>query len=151
MNKKKIRQRLPSPKVYNAFIKTLELKNLFLKEAQINYISEAIKLPVNVKESSEAKYINIPPNLITPNLIRVYHTYKVRIRGKDSSKDDIVIRCTFVVIYEAQRKMTDSLFNAFKIFNLRLNTWPYLREFIHNTLGRMNIPSIIAPIFKPLS
>jgi hypothetical protein len=39
--------------------------------------------------------------------------------------------------------------NTFELYNLPLNAWSFLREFVHNMMGRMNYPILTLPLFQP--
>jgi len=149
-NRKKIvkikppkKPRLPSPKTYNEFIKNLEIKDIFLKQLSATYNTESLDQPANISVSMSANYFNY-----SPDFIKVYHKYLITLRGKGSTENNVDIKCSFVVVYRSQIKMTDSFFRVFRNLNLRVNTWPYMRELVHNTLKRMNIDAVIAPTYK---
>ncbi|MEY4530626.1 MAG: hypothetical protein RLZZ156_1347 [Deinococcota bacterium] len=39
--------------------------------------------------------------------------------------------------------------NTFERYNLPLNAYPFLREFVHNMMGRMNFPILTLPLLQP--
>jgi hypothetical protein len=59
------------------------------------------------------------------------------------------VRATVEVGYAVETTMTDELFEVFSQRNLPLNTWPYLREFVQNSLSRAGWPVYTLPAFKP--
>ena len=44
--------------------------------------------------------------------------------------------------------MSEELFTVFQEVNLPVNTWPYLRSFLADGLGRMGWPPMTLPAFK---
>ncbi len=38
---------------------------------------------------------------------------------------------------------------AFERYNLPLNAWPFMREFAHNMMGRMDLPTFTLPLLRP--
>lgn len=61
------------------------------------------------------------------------------------------ITATFVVDYEARdiSAVTDEALEAFNQ-NAQHHVWPFWREFIHTSSGRLRLPSLILPIRQPL-
>ena len=78
----------------------------------------------------------------------VLHRYRVRVRNKGSKQDKARISVTFLVTYTSKIAVNDELFDVFRERNLPINTWPYFREFVHNSLMRMGWPPFIAPVFR---
>jgi hypothetical protein len=61
------------------------------------------------------------------------------------------ITATFVADYEARdaSAVTDESLEAFNQ-NALHHVWPFWREFIHTSSGRLRLPSVILPIRQPL-
>lgn len=82
-----------------------------------------------------------------------------REEGSDSREDDsesktvpvAEITATFVVDYLARdpSAVTKESLEAFNQ-NALHHVWPYWREFIHTSSGRLRLPSVILPIRQPL-
>ena len=128
-------------KDYNSFIRGLDIKDIRLISATIENIersympSEAV-----IKWRIASSYEN------KENRIEVIHRYNVRVLEKDIDLK-AKIKVVFCVTYESKTPMNDDYFERFKTRNLPLNTWPYFREYIHNSLSRMGWPSFVAPAF----
>jgi len=128
-------------KDYNSFIRGLDIKDIRLISATIENIersympSEAV-IRWRIASSYENK----------ENRIEVIHRYNVRVLEKDIDLK-AKIKVVFCVTYESGTPMNDDYFERFKTRNLPLNTWPYFREYIHNSLSRMGWPSFVAPAF----
>jgi len=52
------------------------------------------------------------------------------------------------LLLKSKEKFTDEFFDVYKEVSLKLNTWPYFREFVNNITSRMNIPPLTIPFFK---
>ncbi len=68
--------------------------------------------------------------------------------GEDASLLDV--QATFRICYSMKEgggpeKPSKSKLDEFARKNGAFNAWPYWREYIHNTLARMEIPSIVIP------
>lgn len=65
-------------------------------------------------------------------------------------KPDVVIEAAFVIMYEAKRLegLKRDNFEAFAQSNGVYNAWPYWREFVQNTVARMNLPPLTIPVFR---
>lgn len=60
------------------------------------------------------------------------------------------ISATFVADYAVtnQEAVTKDGVSAFAE-NVTYHVWPYWREFVHSTCGRLRLPSAVLPMFKP--
>src|SRR3712207_6224097 len=58
------------------------------------------------------------------------------------------IEVTFGLRFRSKQPMTEVFFEVFEEVNLPVNTWPYLREFVSSTLGRMGWQPITLPALK---
>lgn len=70
---------------------------------------------------------------------------------KDSDEDWVVkIEATYVVEYhvEGLERFSEAALIEFAQLNGVFNVWPYWRELVQSTLGRMNLPGLLVPIFK---
>ena len=126
---------------YNGFIRGLDIKDIRLTSAAIENI-ECSYMPTEavIKWRVAASYEN------KENRIEVIHRYNVRVLEKDIDLR-ARIKVVFCVTYDSGTPMNNDYFARFKTRNLPLNTWPYFREYIHNSLSRMGWPPFIAPAF----
>jgi len=128
---------------YRDFINQIEIVDLRLVSAQIKNTGfvecppEAeIGININAKyENGEEKFT-------------VFHRYNVRVKDAKTQRQAAKLSVEFAVTYSSKLVLTDEIFDIFKELNLPVNTWPYFREFVHNTFGRMNWRPLIAPTFK---
>ena len=128
-------------KSYNGFIRGLDISDVRLTSATIENIecsympSEAV-----IKWRTASSYEN------KGNRIEIIHRYNVRVLEKNIDLK-AKIKVVFCVTYESETPMNDDYFERFKTRNLPLNTWPYFREYIHNSLSRMGWSSFVAPAY----
>jgi hypothetical protein len=61
------------------------------------------------------------------------------------------IKSVFVLVYsiESMSEFSDNQLSAFANTNGVFNSWPFWREFVLNTTGRMGVPPITIPVFRP--
>ena len=62
----------------------------------------------------------------------------------------ITLRATFELRYSLPKdfKVSRRQLNTFARINGAFNAWPYWREFIQNTVARMDLPPITLPVFR---
>lgn len=129
---------------YQKFLESLRLKEIYLKSASINYLEEVdFEKPVLVSTKASARL-----ELLSNKDFKVYQRYNLEAKSKEDEKTYVKISCVFVVLYNFEVRPDAKIFDVFKNSTLRLNTWPYFREFVHNTIARMNLPPMIAPLLK---
>jgi len=133
------------PKIYNEFIRGLELETLYLEKLKVEFLS-----PDTSNESGlEIKLEDRKRKVIqADNKLKILHRYTITINHE--GKDDIYFKfdCTFAVVYQTVCDMSAAIWEVFKSRNLYVVTWPYLRELFHNTLYRFNLPPLTLPARK---
>ena len=76
----------------------------------------------------------------------VEHAWRVHFDSPDVRLAEVEV--TFGLRFSSQQAMTDRVFAVFREVNLPVNTWPYLREFVATTLGRMGCQPFALPALK---
>jgi hypothetical protein len=138
----KDQKKTPSLKDYNNFVNQVEIADLRIISAQFklvdySYIPSSAKVNLRMSASYEK----------AEGQFSADHRYNVTISEKGSKGAKAKISVTFRVVYFSKIAISDDLFEIFEARNLPLNTWPYFREFIHNTTLRMGWAPLIAPSY----
>ena len=133
-------KKVPKPKKYNAFVRQIEISNVRMLSSRVDlldysYFPSSAEVNFRVAESYEN----------AGEQFNVFHKYKLTITDRETKEAKAKISVTFCVAYNSPIPMSDDIFEVFKKGNLMLNTWPYLREFVHNTVGRMGWALLIVP------
>ena len=97
-----------------------------------------------------------PPNargeMLPGSRLRVLVKYLVLGKTGLGQASTILVRITstFELIYSLPEEVepTPAEINAFCKTNAMLNSWPYWREFVQNTIVRMNMPPLTLPLFR---
>ena len=129
------------PATYNAFIGQIELSSIWLSSSSI----ENPGGPGNPGEASidiaaSARWESVEDGFVA------FHAYDVKMEVADSKVANISV--TFGLEFKTEQAMSDELFTVFQDVNLPVNTWPYLRAFLADGLGRMGWPPLTLPAFK---
>ena len=135
-------EKLPSVKDYNDFVTQIEITGIHVVSAQIDMLDYSY-----FPSSAEVKWRKTASYEKGEEQFNVSHRYNVTIWDKETKEAKAKISVTFRVVYSSKIPISDDLFEIFKERNLPLNTWPYFREFVHNTIMRMGWPSFIAPTY----
>lgn len=140
--KGKNQKKAPSSKDYNDFITQIEIADLRIVSAQVktldySYFPSSPKVNWRMSASYEK----------AEEQFSIDHRYNVTISEKGKKGTKARISVTFRVVYSSKIPISDDLFEIFEARNLPLNTWPYFREFIHNTTLRMGWAPLIAPTY----
>lgn len=67
---------------------------------------------------------------------------------KGENREAVKLSAKFGVTYSSKTPMREELFKEFGKGNLVVHTWPYLREFAHNTFARMGVFNLVVPSMK---
>lgn len=66
--------------------------------------------------------------------------------GPVCAAGEIVV--VFAVVYRASDTLPNSALGEFGRRNAPFHVWPYWREYLHSTTGRMRLPPAVLPMFK---
>ena len=130
-----------SPQEYGAFIGQIELRSIWLKHAKVaNLHGSQTPRQAIFHINSHADWETIGGGF------RVMHVYEVRAEAKDGVLANLEV--AFAVDFDSEQPMTDEIFEIFEDVNLPVNTWPFLREFVLTTTGRMGWMPFTLPVLK---
>jgi len=129
-----------SRKGYNDFIRQIEIDDIRVVSARVDILDYSyFPSSTELKWRTKVSYEKVEEHF------NVFHRYNVTISDKEAKEVKARISVTFLVSYSSKIPISDDLFSIFKVRNLPLNTWPYLREFVHNTTMRIGWPPFVAP------
>ena len=129
------------PAIYNAFIGQIELSSIWLSSSSIeNSSGPSSPGEVSIGIAGSARWESVEDGFV------VFHAYDVTFKESDTKVAGIGV--TFGLEFKSEQGMTDELFAIFEEVNLPVNTWPYLRAFLADALGRMGWPLLTLPAFK---
>ena len=129
------------PAIYNAFIGQIELSSIWLSSSSIeNPGGPGSPGEVSIDIAGSARWKSVEDGFVA------FQTYDVSFKESDSEVAGISV--TFGLEFKSEQAMTDELFAVFEEVNLPVNTWPYLRAFLADALGRIGWPPLTLPAFK---
>ena len=129
------------PAIYNAFIGRIELSSIWLSSSSIeNSGGPGSPREASIDIAANARWESVEDGFVA------FHAYDVKIEVADSKVAEISV--TFGLEFKSKQAMTEELFTIFQDVNLPVNTWPYLRAFLADGLGRMGWPPLTLPAFK---
>ncbi len=132
---------IASPEEYSAFIQQVELETIWLVDARIT--NQAGPLGPDRAKVGVDRSPHWEPR---DGGFRAFDRYEVVLGGETERSARIEV--TFGLDYRSAQPMTNALFGPFGEINLPLNTWPYAREFVSTTMGRMNWLPLTLPALK---
>ena len=129
------------PAIYNAFIGQIELTSIWLSSSSIENSAGPGSLgEASIDIGASARWESAEVGFVA------FQAYDVTFKESDSEVAGISV--TFGLEFKSEQAMTDELFTVFQDVNLPVNTWPYLRAFLADALGRMGWPPLTLPAFK---
>lgn len=137
-------KRQVAPQVYNEFIKQIELKWVYLENATVkrhrapDFDKDFQYVGKEGKRSFES----------TDDGFRAHYQYTISLNEIGTEEPFAELKCTYAAAYTSNKPMTRDLFAIFKELNLPLNTWPYVREFVHGMTNRMGLPTLVLRSLK---
>lgn len=127
---------------YNAFVRQIEIIDVSIVSAKADKLDVAY-----FPDSPKVNWRSVVSYNNRQEVFDVLQRYNVTISEPETKESKAKLAVVFKVTYSSKIPMNAEFFEMFKE-NIFLNTWPYFREFIHNTLGRMGWPPLIAPTYK---
>ncbi len=128
----------------NQFNKNLALMNLRVKKINAEFDDEKL----NVSPDTQKVYIdkNAYYQILQDNFVRVFQEYVLKIANKNDENDVFVnIEVTFLLDFQTGGPIDDEVFEIFSQSTVLIDSWPYFREIVQNTLLRMGLAPIIIP------
>lgn len=138
---------LPTPEAYNRFVEGLELRRVRLIEARIQAF-EPMPDPATSEVALEESYTFHPQE----NSFEAIGRFHLRITHRQTQAVQGEVEVSFGFVYESKHSPAadsfEGYFQVFKEVSLPINMWPFLREFIHNAMSRMDWPPFTLPLRK---
>lgn len=125
--------------VYNDFIKGLSLKKLFVLESQAER-EEDFKLPAKVTVEKEQTYKN------EKDKTKVYIQYVLKAIEEGKKEPGVSISIKYLLEYKSDVEMTNEFFDKFAKTSLLIETWPYFRQYVHETVLNMDLPALVLDV-----
>ncbi len=136
------------PEDYNDFINQLDIYNISVESSRMKkYDCDEMPEHFRVTINMTANYENDEDQAI----VFIHQTYTLTLKDEGTKKNVAKLTVTFCVEYSSDIPMSDEHMDVFVDTNLPLNTWPYFREYSHNSLARMGFMDVIAPVVRGLS
>jgi hypothetical protein len=146
-SKAKPKPQLPPPEEYNRFVEGLELRRVRLVEATVRSL-EPMPNPTASEVELEEQYSFTPMD----NGFEAVGKFRLRILEGETRAEQGTVEVSFGFWYSSLVKPEASQFlghfEVFREINLPINMWPFAREYIHNSMARMDWPPFTLPLRK---
>lgn len=135
-------------KKYTQFIEGIEFIDIFLNKCSFQRHSSPD--PDNFPEIQailslgEASFSQNDEDLY----IEQNFTFSIEETHETESRKVFEIEGVFTLFYKTSSKLNKELFDMFKNNNIPVNLRPYLRELVHSSMTRCNLPPFILPVIK---
>ena len=134
------------PKEYSEILSNTELIEIYLESCSVRHNREEIQSEkkINISITDKVVFKKVEAGFTA------IHTYDVKAvsSNPEKTKPMLNIKATFCLNFKCGVVVGKPFFDIFKVVNLPLNSWPYLREFVQNTVQRMNLPPLILPFSR---
>jgi|GEM_PF-454200 len=130
---------------FNTVLNGLELLDIRLIESSSALIERGVDFTdLKVSFDNSSSYENIDSSTT-----RIIESFEVRIFQSKPAVDFVKITAKFRLSFASLHPFTEEFFLIYRDYSLKLNSWPYFREFVQSITNRMNIPPLTLPLFKP--
>jgi preprotein translocase subunit SecB len=130
------------PTEYKKFIQGLHLESIKVISANFK-VTESFGPPAEIKIKDDSSYKNQPRDKMIVSI-----KYTLLGVQKNKAKQGLSIDVNYNLTYSSKRLMDDKIFNIFSESSLRIQTWPYFRQFVHQMSFYMNIPPLVLDTIK---
>lgn len=133
-----------SPEEYGEFLQGIELRRIYLVDTRVKRkrspsLEAVLRFNQDVVKSKFSK--------IEDGFTATF-SFQVQLLEDDNEAPFADLMVSYVAEYSSEQKMTKKIFEIFGQYNLPLNLYPYVREYIHTTTNRMGLPSLVLPVLK---
>ena len=133
-----------SPEKYREVLERIELKDIYLIESK-SKVDEANRAP-------KLELIINDKNIFSTSgdELKVISRYSFKAKAEDLTKPFVEIVVKFQLVYDIRDnvEVTKDFFDVYEELTLGFMVWPYFREYIQNSLTRMNLPPLTLPMRK---
>jgi hypothetical protein len=136
------RPAVPTPEEYSAFVGQIDLLDVWLIESRV----ENRHGPHAPRQADIAISSPDPTWEKAADGFTVAFSYEVSFTEEDTVH--ATLEATFGLHFSSETPLTKNIFAIFKDVNLPVNTWPFLREFISHSMGRMGWQPFTIPAYK---
>ena len=127
---------------YGKFINKLILNELKLISVNASVVDQFVP-PANLKINDESKCENLENKQI-----KITMHYRLEAVKPDTDKPGLVVDLTYILLYSSEIPMSDDIFKIYKQSSLRVQTWPYFRQFVHQITLDMHLPPLVLDTIK---
>lgn len=138
----------PTPDEYAVFIRGVELRDVRLTEAHVHsHISRFDSDSSTVKVDMRAEIQRLPKqDRHTFEAVATLDLTAVDAEGGEQAR----ITVTYALRYDGDVEPTDGMLDIFRNLNVSVNVWPYLREYVQQTVTRFGWTPLVLPSLKTL-
>lgn len=131
----------PSPEDYATFVGQVELTGIWLRSLKVDNLHGAETLDrASIQVDDDASWE------ATDEGFRALQCYRLRFQSPDTLLAEI--EAVFGLDFASSEAMSEPVFSIFRDINLPVNSWPYLRELVATTMGRMGWVATTLPTLK---
>jgi len=131
-----------SPQKYKKFIDGLSLLDIHIVSVDAK-VAEKFSPPAKIDIKKKKKY-----EALEKGKFRVTYEYKLQGIKEGEKKAGLEMKVVYHIIYKSEIPITDEIFEIFSQISLPMHTWPYFRQFVHETTTQMGLPPLILDLLK---
>ena len=133
-----------SPEEYSKILGGMELNDISLVESSAKCSLRSMQvddLIIELTNDSELSVLSDKVSLVNEH-------FRLQVKEPNSDRAAVSIEAVFRLSFSTKTRPTEEFFEIYQSRSLKLNSWPYFREFIQSMTSRMNIPPLTLPLFK---
>lgn len=133
-----------TPEAYNAFLAGIELERVRLVSSRIES-----KVEHPAPTSTEIRVAYAPRFQTHDAGFEAQAGYRLEFIDTSTEETQGTVEATFALLFSSEEAMREDIFLVFGELNLKVNSWPYIREFVQTNMARMGWPAFTLPLLKP--
>ena len=132
-----------TPQEYRTILKTVQLKELHVSSCAAKLRKD--KLGEQLKIFIEDSVHHLPSH---EDALEVNIKYTLHATATTKRDYALKLECSYQLKYESVDPLPTEFVEIFLDVNLKLNTWPYFREYVQNMVSRMNLPPLTLDLLR---
>lgn len=131
-----------SPDLYAKFIEGINLLEFKMVYSEAN-VKEDFYPPAEVKLKEDSNYKSLENGKFV-----VSHKYNLIGKKKSEIEQGFQINVIYNLVYKSKTPITKKIFEIFSQVSLRIQTWPYFRQYVQEMTARMGLPPFVLDVLK---
>lgn len=130
-----------TPTDYAKLLRSVALRDLGVEEFEAKVVHEVLdkngSLRLSLRRNIECLDLSAQQSIFLATYV---------VRGSIERKVAFHLRVTYRIVLSVEQQLPAAFWAIYSSQNIDLTAWPFVRELVHATTARMNVPRLLLPL-----